>query len=97
MTPPRQRYCNDVENIFVNAGKLWVQTSTRDDTGRVCFDVFDREGAYIDRLFIKLPDRTLQLGYHPLSIFIAGNALLALEKNEDETFALVKYVIIDRI
>jgi hypothetical protein len=96
VTPPRQRYCNDVENIFINAGKLWVQTSTRDDTGRVGFDIFDLEGAYIDRLFIKLPENTLQLGYHPLSIYIAENALLAVEKNQDETYALVKYLLVDK-
>lgn len=94
--PPRQRYCNDVENIFVNAGKLWVQTSTRDRAGRTCFDIFDLRGGYTDRVFIKIPGKTLKLGYHPLSVHIADNALLAVEKNEDGIYALVKYYLVDK-
>lgn len=96
VTPPQLRYANDVENLFVNGDKVWVQTSTQDSAKRTLFDIFDLQGKYMDCVYMGLPEKAARLGFLPLSIFIANDSLLAVEKNEDETYSLVKYLILDR-
>lgn len=95
VTPPPQKYANDIQHLFIVNDKLWVLTSTRDEEQRVLIDVFDIEGKYIDNFYLSLPKRLTSLGFHLKPIWIYGEFLLAVEKNQDETYSLVKYKIID--
>lgn len=95
VTPPPQKYANDIEHLFIVNDKLWVLTSTRDEEQRALIDVFDVEGKYIDNFYLSLPERLASLGFNLKPIYIYGEFLLAVEKNQDETYSLVKYKIID--
>ena len=95
VAPPQQKYANDIEHLFIVNDKLWVLTSTRDEEERALIDVFDIEGKYIDNFRLSLPKRLASLGFHLKPIYIYGGFLLAIEKNQDETYSLVKYKIID--
>ena len=95
VTPPPLKYANDIEHLFIVNDKLWVLTSTRDEEQRALIDVFDVQGKYIDSFFIPLPKRLASLGFHLKPIYIYGGLFLAVEKNQDETYSLVKYKIVD--
>jgi len=95
VTPPPQKYANDIEHLFIVNDKLWVLTSTRDEEQRALIDVFDIGGKYIDNFYLLLPKGLTSLGFHLKLIYIYGGFLLAIEKNQDETYSLVKYKIID--
>lgn len=95
VTPPPLKYANDIEHLFIVNDKLWVLTSTRDEEQRALIDVFDIEGKYIDNFRLSLPKRLALLGFHLKPIYIYDGFLLAIEKNQDETYSLVKYKIID--
>ncbi len=96
VTPPPLKYANDIEHLFIVNDKLWVLTSTRDEEQRALMDVFDIEGKYIDNFYLPLPKRLASLGFNLKPISIYGGFLLAVEKNQDETYSLVEYKIIDK-
>ena len=81
---PPIEYDSDIINLHVDGSRLWVETSALDKAKGRLFDVFDAEGRYIDCFFLGA-GRTL--------MNVRNDVLFALEKNEDESFRVVKYKI----
>ncbi len=86
-SPPRPDYLNDINNLFVLDGLLWVQTSTKDEDKGNLIDVYDFDGKFIDSFFINLKGSLLATDRG--SIFV-------LEKDENELLSIVKYKLIEK-
>lgn len=86
-SPPRPDYLNDINNLFVHDGLLWVQTSTKDEDKGNLIDVYDFDGKFIDSFFINLKGSLLATDRD--SIFV-------LEKDENELLSIVKYKLIEK-
>ena len=84
--PPERKYKNDVLGLFFYKNHLWIKTSTIDEKKGTLFDVFNKEGKYVDNFYLKL-DGTLMTTH--------GDFIFVLEKDEDENLQIVKYKIID--
>ncbi len=84
-SPPRPDYLNDINNLFVLDGLLWVQTSTKDEDKGYLIDVYGFDGKFIDSFFINLKGSLLAADRS--SIFV-------LEKDENELLSIVKYRLI---
>lgn len=96
VTPPRQKYLIDIQNLFVSNDQLWVMTSTKDKKKRTLIDVFNFEGKYIDNFYMRFPENIFRDRYIPEPVVISGNIFYALEKNKDETYEIGVYKIKDK-
>jgi hypothetical protein len=81
---PKIQYEPDIQGFFVNGPRLWVATALDDKARGRLFDVFDQEGRYIDCFY---------LGFGRTLLAMWGDFLFTLEKNDDETLRIVKYMI----
>ncbi|MCX6568876.1 MAG: hypothetical protein NT147_07500 [Candidatus Aminicenantes bacterium] len=81
---PNIEYEHDIYTLFPFGKSLWVLTSTADKAKGSLFDVFDKDGRFIDSFFLG-SGRTLMA-------FEEG-CIFCQEKNEDETIMIVKYRI----
>ena len=86
-SPPRPDYLNDINNLFVLNGLIWVQTSTKDEDKGYLIDVFDFDGKFIDSFFINLKGSLI--GTDRGSLFV-------LETDENELLSIVKYKVLDK-
>jgi hypothetical protein len=87
-------YQNDVQNLLIYRGRLWVLTSTFQEGKGILVDVFNREGKYLDNFYLPLfKIKRENLGAWPITVI--DDSLFVLEINEDETFAVVKYKIVE--
>lgn len=86
-SPPRPEYLNDINNLFVSDEVLWIQNSTKDEKRGTLFDVFDKEGKFVDSFFINLKGSLLA---------IDRDSIFVLEKDENELLSIVKYKVIDK-
>ncbi len=84
--PPEKKCENDVLGLFFHKDQLWIKTSTKDEKKGTLFDVFNKEGKYVDNFYLKL-NGTLMTTH--------GDFIFVLEKDEDENLQIVKYKIID--
>ena len=55
--PPAPKYWADIQALHIVGNELWVQTSTVDPKNGFLFDVFNLEGRYIDRFYLKWSDK----------------------------------------
>lgn len=83
---PRPDYLNDINNLLILDGLLWVQTSTKDKEKGSLIDVYDFDGKFVDSFFVNLNGMILATD---------RDSLFVLEKNEDELFSIVKYRVIE--
>lgn len=90
---PEQKYLNDIDGVFAHGRELWVVTSTRDKAKGTLIDVFDGEGVYQDAFYIKLGESGLNALRSGWSSTLAGDYLFIVDKNEDETSVIRKYVL----
>ena len=86
-SPPRPDYLNDINNLFVLDGLLWVQTSTKDEDKGYLIDVYDFDGKFIDSFFINLKGSLLATD---------RDSIFALEKDENELLSIVKYKLLEK-
>jgi len=84
--PPEKKHENDVLGLSFHKDQLWIKTSTKDEKKGTLFDVFNKEGKYVDNFYLKL-NGTLMTTH--------GDFIFVLEKDEDENLQIVKYKIID--
>lgn len=84
--PPKKKYEDDILGLFFYKNHLWIKTSTKDEKKGTLFDVFNKEGKYVDNFYFKL-NGTLMTTH--------GDFIFVLEKDEDKNFQIVKYKIID--
>ncbi|MCJ7485829.1 MAG: TolB-like 6-bladed beta-propeller domain-containing protein [Candidatus Aminicenantes bacterium] len=81
---PKIEYEIDVNSLYPVGDRLWVETSTDDKTKGRLFDVFDKDGRFLDSFYLGA-GRTLMA--------VREDAVFCREKNEDETITIVKYRI----
>lgn len=96
VSPPRQKFLDDVQNLLVLKDKLWVVTSTMDKEKRTLIDVFDSEGQYIDNFYLKFPENLVRRYHGDAIMDISGDSLFTIEQNEDGIYAIKKYKIEDK-
>ena len=84
--PPEKKYEDDILGLFFYKNHLWIKTSAKDEKKGTLFDVFNKEGKYVDNFYLKL-NGTLMTTH--------GDFIFVLEKDEDENLQIVKYKIID--
>lgn len=82
---PRIEFESDVREILLNGDRLWVKTSAKDKNKGDLFDVFDAEGRFLDSFYLGA-GRTL--------LAAVGDTIFVLEKDPEENFILIKYIII---
>ncbi len=86
---------NDVHGLLVRGNEVWVLTSTFDPKKGILTDVFDLEGKYLDRFWLPLTgSRTGDCFYaRYFGMTIEGDALYAIEHDEDWLFSIARYRI----
>jgi hypothetical protein len=93
LVAPAPDYVDDIANLFLHEGDLWVATSVQDKDRGTLIDVFDPDGRYVDCFYIRLPAAPYKHLERPAPHIVSGNFLYAIEKNPDETYSIVKYRI----
>lgn len=83
---PKKKFEDDISDIYLCKGLLWIKTSTKDENKGDLFDVFNEGGQYIDNFYLNLKG-TL--------IAVHGDSIFVLETDEDENFQIVKYEVED--
>lgn len=62
--PEAPKFYNDIRRLLVRGDKLWVVTSTIDQTKGILVDVFDRIGRYLDNFYLPISNISREnLGY----------------------------------
>jgi hypothetical protein len=93
-TAPRQKFQDDIKNLLAHGEELWVVTSTADERKGVLFDVFNREGRYIDNFYLRFPHGLPDSRAGFLQMELSGDSLYLIEKDENEISTLVKYKLL---
>lgn len=94
-TEPDRKYRNDIQNLFVNQKNLWVMTSTIDKKKGVLFDVFDIEGRFVDKFYLKFTEENF-LQYGGINrMAVSGEFLYQIETTPEETYVIKKYKMED--
>lgn len=83
---PERKYENDILGLFFHNNHLWVKTSTKDEKKGILFDVFSREGKYIDSFYLDLKGELMA---------VQEDFIFVSERDEDENIQIVKYKIIE--
>lgn len=94
-TEPARKYRNDIQNLFVNQKMLWVMTSTIDKKKGVLFDVFDLEGRYVDKFYLKFTEENFPKYGSTNRMAISGEFLYQIETTPEETYVIKKYKMED--
>jgi len=81
---PRYEFAPDVNSLFPTKEGLWVETSTEDKARGRLYDVFDRDGRFVDSFYLG-PGKTLMT--------VQEGVVFCQEKNENDTIIIVKYRI----
>jgi hypothetical protein len=84
---PEKVYKNDIVDLYNVKGNLWVETSTDDDKKGTLFDVYNREGQYIDSFWLDVGGSLIN---------IHGKYLFVREQNEDGNISIVKYKVLEK-
>jgi hypothetical protein len=79
---PKKKFDSDIEDLLYDGGFLWVRTSTKDDLKGYLYDLYDRDGRFLDSFYIKA--RLLR---------IDNNYLYTSEYDQDHLPYVVKYKI----
>lgn len=95
-TEPVQKYRNDIQNLFVNQKMLWVMTSTEDKKKGILFDVFDLEGRYVDKFYLKFTEENFPRYGGINRMAVSGEFLYQIETTPEETYVIKKYKIEDK-
>jgi hypothetical protein len=85
---PKRRYEADIEGLLFADGLLWVKVATPDKEKRACYDLFDPSGRYLDRFFVDLKGRILN---------VRGGFIYAELKDEEDLPYLVKLRIDEKL
>ena len=90
---PYPEYLNDIRKLLVHQGKLWVITSTLNKKKGFLVDVFNKDGEYVDNFYLRLSDDPSHdsLG----EVFVCGDFLYQIRRDEEDLFQIIKYDILD--
>ena len=91
-----RKYLNDISKLLEFNNNLWIMTSSADKDKGILIDVYNFEGRYLDKFYLKFHETIdpISLGRRPMTI--SGDNLFMLVKNEDETYSIKKYLIEDK-
>ncbi len=92
--PPAPEYWADIQAVHVVGDKLWVQTSTVDPKKGFLIDVFDREGRYIDRFYLKWSDKDVDPNRVGQRFTFAGGFVYFADKTADDLVVIRKCKLI---
>lgn len=96
VSPPPQKFLNDIQNLLVFKDRLWVVTSTTDKKKGILLDVFDSDGKYIDYFYLAFPENMVR-GYHGnTALDIWEDFLYTIEQDDEGTYTIRKFKIIDK-
>ena len=91
------KYHNDIHRLLVFGNNIWVLTSNFDSEKGILVDVFNQTGTFIDSFYLPLfnskTNESFSQLYFPLTI--KNNHIYAIEHDEDWTFSIAKYEIIN--
>ncbi|MFZ2055643.1 MAG: 6-bladed beta-propeller [Candidatus Aminicenantales bacterium] len=90
-TAPPQKFQDDIKNLLAHGDQLWVMTSTVDKRKGILFDVFDREGRYIDNFYLLFPHGLPDPLFGSYQMEHSGDCLFLIEKDKNEISTVVKY------
>jgi hypothetical protein len=90
-TAPPQKFQDDIKNLLAHGDELWVMTSTVDKHKGVLFDVFNREGRYMDNFYLRFPHGLPDPLFGSYQMELSGDCLYLIEKDENEISTVVKY------
>jgi len=93
--PPRPKFLNDIDNIFVHEENIWVLTSTVDKEKGSLIDVFDFEGAYIDNIYLNIPINLSSPRYRFKPVTYSGGFFYFIETMDDDTYVIKKYRLLN--
>jgi hypothetical protein len=82
-----KKYENDVLGVFVNKGKIWIRTSTKDEKKGYLMDVFDQDGKYVDNFYVAIPGSI---------VAIQDDCIYSTEQDKDGNMQVVKYKITEK-
>jgi hypothetical protein len=88
--PPVPEYWADIQALHVVGDKLWVQTSTVDPKKGFLFDVFNLEGRYIDRFYLKWSDKDVDPNRVGQRFTFAGGFVYFADKTADDLVVIRK-------
>lgn len=83
---PERKFENDIVYLYNFKGTLWVETSTDDEKKGTLYDVFSREGQYIDSFWLDVGGSM---------ITTHGDYLFVQERDEDGHMSIVKYRVLE--
>ena len=81
---PKKRFEPDIEALFYDRDRIWVQTSRKEEDKGQLFDIFDTEGRFLDSFYIPIKGRIVK---------IDGEFLFSAEADKDLLPYVVKYRI----
>ena len=83
---PERKYFNDIVYLYTFQDKLWVRTSTDDENKGTLYDVFNREGDYLDNFWLDVGESL---------ITTYGDCLFVREQDKDGNMSIVKYRVLE--
>ncbi len=92
--PPAPEYWADIQALHVVGDEYWVQTSTVDPKKGFLFDVFNQEGRYIDRFYLKWSDKDVDPNRVGQKFVFAGGFVYFAGKNAEELIVIKKCCMI---
>ena len=83
---PEKKYESDIVDLYNFKGNLWIETSTDDAKKGTFYDVFNREGQYIDCFWLDVGGSLMTT--HEDFLFVR-------EQDEDGSMSIVKYRVLE--
>jgi hypothetical protein len=96
VSPPPQKFLNDIQNLLVFKDRLWVVTSTEVQGKGTLIDVFDSEGRYVDCFYLRFPENLVRRYHGDTALDIWEDFLLTIEQDERGNYFLGKYKITEK-
>lgn len=91
---PQRKDLIDIHRLFIVDSRLWVMTTTFNENKGTLFDIYNKEGEYIDNFYLSFP-QGLQI--YALYLEIIDDHLFIREIDEEDNYIIVKYKIIENV
>jgi hypothetical protein len=88
--PPAPEFWADIQALHVVGNELWVQTSTVDPKKGFLIDVFNLEGRYIDRFYLKWSDKDVDPNKVWRKFTFADGFAYFADKTDDDLIVIKK-------
>ncbi len=92
---PPKKLVSDIEDFFPVGEVLWVVTSTRDKNDNPLIDVFDSQGIYQDRFYIRRPPGAGRAFMRSKGSAVIQDGFLYQIERQDDFISIAKYEIKD--